>query len=124
MTYNDIYISALRYLGEANSTDSTADLRLRAPVLLAAVNGIIYREAVRYDPENKISECSAFITLEDSFPYRDELAIPAALMLASMLVLDSRETLSARLMETANYVLARYLERFTTVTSTKEVYGE
>lgn len=100
-TNNDIYLSALALIDESASKGDTADLEERAPFILASFCSTCktldkkLRARDLLEAQGKFS--SVKLSLENEFPLCDTLSAPAAVYLASMLVIDENPTLSESL---------------------------
>ena len=101
MQNRDIYISALRLIGEV--AENNDDYMERAPYLLAAFctesaeTDIAYRREHSLDPRPRVS--SVCIPLDTDFPCADRFATAAASYIAAMLVIDENAELSDRLFD-------------------------
>ena len=103
MTNRDIYISALRLIGEDPYTDTNPDYEERAPYLLAAFCSeaasvdAAYREMKGL--ENAESFDTTYLSLDGDFPFADRLTSTASMYLAAMLVIDENLELSDKLFD-------------------------
>jgi len=122
MTYFQIYENALNYLGEPKHSEATADYFERAPALITAVNGILYSEIITYDPQNKDSEPRVCESIDSTYPYDVTLAPIVSLMLAAVLIADSRLSTSEAYMNAAKLMIKSYRKKFNSVGSISEVY--
>ena len=114
MTCREIYEAALAMLAESMASGDNDDYKERAPYLLAAFctdikeTDAMWREACVEDAQGEWN--AVYLPLEDDFPLSDRLAPAAAYYLASMLVLDSNESLSDRLYDECSDILSRVKE--------------
>ena len=122
MTYYDIYLSALAYIGESEDGDGTDDYKKRAVHLLphivcslALANRLLGNES----PE--ISSLFT-LTLESDFPLDLRLAPATSAQLASLLIIDELPEMSQTLAKHAGEETERLLASVTVVGSTREVY--
>ena len=101
MKQQDIFDLAAAYLSEDPAALDTADLRRRAPGILAAVVmelEILDRELSK-DPHKCYPPYGVLCDLTAEFPLHERLSAAAALRVAAHLILDENPTLSARLEE-------------------------
>ncbi len=111
MTCNELYISALRKVGEVAADDRAADYAERAPYLLASV----ISDLVRLDAQYRLSLgeeppapfAAAYISLDDEFPLHARFAGAVSDYLASYLVADEDDRLSDRFFDAFCRAVAR-----------------
>ena len=100
-TNNDIYLSALALIDESAEKGDTADLKERAPFIIASFcstcraldKALRKRDSLEAQPKFR----SVKLALENEFPLCDVLSAPASIYLASMLVIDENPSLSESL---------------------------
>ena len=103
MKNREIYLSALRLLAQDADPKENEDYEERAPYLLASVTYQTLsldkkiRNAEGLGPAGRFSP--VFLSLDLDFPLCDHLAFPAALYVASLLVIDEDPDLSDTLYE-------------------------
>lgn len=101
MHNRDIYISALRLIGEVS--DSNDDYMERAPYLLAAFCTESAETDIAYRREHSLADrpyaSTVYIALDTDFPCADRFAPAAAAYIAAMLVIDENEELSDKLFD-------------------------
>ena len=112
MQNRDIYVSALRLIGE--TAESNEDYEDRAPYLLAAFftesaeTDAAYRKEHSLAPHVRVS--SVCVPLDTEFPYADRFVSAASAYLAAMLVIDENMELSDKLFD-------RYCDSLATIQS-------
>lgn len=123
MSYSaiDVYNKALGFICELNDPQGNTDYELRAPYLLASFCSTAKSLDKNLRKANGLAEASSFshiyISLMDTFPLCDELIHPAALYIASMLIIDDDAELSANLYD-------RYCDAIATVAACNEAIAE
>jgi len=101
MTNRDIYISALRLIGENGDLEGNEDYEERAPYLIAAFctdakeTDAALRESLRLYPAEDI-DCVR-IPLETDFPLHERFVTAAVNYLAAMLIIDENMELSDKI---------------------------
>ena len=123
MTYYDIYLSALAFIGEPEDSTGTADYKKRALLLLPhIVSSLTYVQKLLGN--NNAPEISNFfyITLDSDFPLDEQLATVASAKLASLLVIDELPEMSQTLSKRAAEELERIMSSVVVIGSTREVY--
>ena len=114
MKNRDIYISALKLIGEDVDAEVNSDYEERAPYLLAAFcseaasTDAAYREMKKLEPST--SADNVCLPLECDFPYADRFVSAAVMYLAAMLVIDENLELSDKLFD-------RYCDAMATIQS-------
>ena len=129
MTGSDILTMACNLLAETSGDSVTvADLRARAPYILAAFCGearVIdkrYREAFSLGTQPMFDR--THLDLSKAFPLCDRLAPTAAMYVASLLIADENPELSAIFSERCRDSLSSvYCEIPATIQSIKNVYN-
>jgi hypothetical protein len=98
MPCRDIFIAALKLLGERGEEYDNVDYADRAPYIIAAFAGEVfeidkkYRLAHGLAPNEEIDR--VYVSFEEDFPLSERFAVPCALYLASILVSDENPELS------------------------------
>lgn len=118
MTYNEIYLEALTYLGETSNSTGVTDYSDRAEYLLPGICAKLSKYSAALGDET-FTPCSK-ITKSDSFALDDRLAFPAAAMLASLLIAPEDIELSNELSDLAADMLRDIMP--CSVESVTEVY--
>ena len=114
MTNKDIYVSAMKHIGESCDVEGNEDYEERAPYLIATFCSeaseleAAYREAHSLPTPTKRDAIRQM--LECEFPMCDEFASAATLYLAAMLIVDENPELSDKLFD-------RYCCRMATIQS-------
>ena len=100
-TNNDIYLSSLALIDENISKGDTSDLEERAPFILATFCATCKTLDKKLRARDSLVSQSKFssvkLELQSEFPLCDALSAPAAIYLASMLVIDENPSLSESL---------------------------
>lgn len=122
MTYYDIYLSALAFIGEAEDGDGTDDYKKRAVLLLPHIVCSLTLANRLLGNESPESSKLFTLTLESDFPLDLRLMPAASAQLASLLVIDELPEMSQTLAKYAGEETERLLASVTVVGSTREVY--
>ncbi len=104
MTYNDIYLTALTYLGEVSSSSAVSDYSDRAEYLMCGVVSELMNISEAIGTKAELP--SGKITKTAEFPLDTRLAPAAALLLASGLTAHEHTELSDKLRENADTQLS------------------
>ena len=103
MNNRNIYISALRHIGENSSFEVNEDYEERAPYLLAAFCTEAAETDKAYRAHKNLPNATSVdfvsIPLDADFPCADRFATAAALYVAAMLVIDENMELSDKLFD-------------------------
>lgn len=103
MKNKDIYVSALRHIGENADVEGNEDYEERAPYLLAAFVGEAVQTAAEHAEANGLCAPYAFecvyLPLEADFPFDKRFAGAAIMYLAAMLIIDENAELSDKLFD-------------------------
>lgn len=101
ITNRDIYNNALSLIGETLESNYLEDYEERAPYIIASVasqtKAIDKRIRLAEGLESAASFSPVFLSLDLDFPLCEQLTFPAALYLASLLVIDEDPDLSVNL---------------------------
>ncbi|MBP3369288.1 MAG: hypothetical protein J6L85_00920 [Clostridia bacterium] len=117
----EIYNASLSYIGDLGDPQGSTDYEARAPYILASFCNTAknldkeLRKAKGLDPAPAFSP--VYISIMESFPLCDELIVPAAFYLASMLVIESDPELSSDLYD-------RYCDSIATIAASNEAIAE
>ncbi len=107
----DIYLSALKLIGESEDFEINADYSDRAPYLLAAFCTDADETERAYREANGLGKRGEFeavrLGLEANFPFAEKFATSASLYLAAMLVIDENPELSDKIYERYCDLMAR-----------------
>jgi hypothetical protein len=101
MTCRDIYLSALRLVGENGDLEGNEDYEERAPYLISAFcteakeADTALRESMKMSPSKEI-DCVR-IPLESEFPLAEKFVNAAVSYLAAMLIIDENTELSDKI---------------------------
>ncbi len=123
MSYStiDVYNKALGFIGELNDPQGNTDYETRAPYLLASFCSTAKALDKSLRKTNGLDDTPSFspiyISLMDTFPLCDELIHPAALYIASMLIIDDDSELSAVLYD-------QYCDAIATIAACNESIAE
>lgn len=100
-TNNDVYLLSLAILDESKDKGDVADFEDRAPYLIASFCSLCKRLDKAIRARDGLEAQGAFsavrLELEAEFPLCEALCNPAAVYLASMLVIDENPSLSEEL---------------------------
>lgn len=123
MTYFDVYLVALSMIGEAENTSATADYQKRAERLFAHINTSLY--PLHLNIGGAAVEANRFFieTLDTQFLLKEALMLPAALELASLLIIDKLPSVSVLLKTRAEDEKKNVAAAGSTTEPIKEVYG-
>ncbi len=122
MTYFDVYLVALSMIGEAENTSATADYQKRAERLFAHINTSLYPLHLNLGGA-PIEAAKFFIeTLDTRFLLHESLMLPAALEIASLLIIDKLPNVSVLLKTRAEEEKKNIASTGSTIGSIKEVY--
>ena len=103
MTVQDVYDSALRFIGESTVDGDNDDYEERAPYIVAAFCAEVeatdraIRKLQGKNEENSFSQ--VYLAFDNEFPLLEIFYTPAALYLAAMLVIDFDAELYDKLFE-------------------------
>lgn len=103
MTYNDLYLAALKKIGITSTATQTEDYEDRAPYLLASFCSTCSSLDRKYRKANGLKAATfsnvAAVNMNDSFALSDVLIPAASCYLGAMLVLEENEAMSDRLFD-------------------------
>lgn len=123
MTYFDVYLVALSLIGEAENTSATADYQKRAERLFAHINASLYPLHLNIGGADVEANRFFIETLDTQFLLKEALMLPAALELASLLIIDKLPSVSVLLKTRAEDEKKNVAAAGSTTEPIKEVYG-
>ena len=111
MKNRDIYISALKLIGENEDVEINEDYAERAPYLLAAFCSDCSETEAAYREYKKIEASDdtdpVRLPLESEFPFVEKFSVAAAFYLAAMLIIDENAALSDKIYDRYCDLMAR-----------------
>ena len=122
MTYYDIYLSALAYIGEPEDSTGAADYKNRAALLLPHIVASLAHIHVLLGRKAVGDADACIISLDSLFPLDLRLAGATTLELASLLIIDELPELSQILAQRAKDERLNASAQACSVGSTREVY--
>ena len=122
MTYYDIYLSALAFIGEPEDSAGAADYKKRAVLLLPHIVSSLIHIHQLLGNESPDASKLLTVTHDSEFPLDLRLSTAASLQLASLLIIDELGEMSQTLSKRASEEAERVLSGVTVIGSTREVY--